>query len=352
MKIKAASAATGLTERTIRFYTEKGLLSPQTEERNGRYFHDYGEEDLLSLRNSAILRRAGFSIEEILTMRQEPERIPEIVCRRKQTICRETECLAVLSQALEAIEDDCPTDAWKLAECLEAAGKKLPEPDFSRFDPESQAEKDEAYAIFKGRRLLREQRQERLRPVKRAAVILALVCGVFLGAFFLSGLPKRISISAPCCAFSLSGDGVIAETELVVEGNLYRQWFSTPSFQGTIQVEGWSDPKAETVDLVFDQGLSGSALLVYSSIVQEQGEAVPKLDSSASVWLAADGAYVVLQWFVPVEKGGTKQPTDLVLCAPATSRAEGVAVLDTAGITEVLRQYPAYEGTSAAPLPD
>ena len=87
------------------------------------------------------------------------------------------------------------------------------------------------------------------------------------------------------------------------------------------------------------------------SIVQEQGEAVPKLDSSASVWLAADGAYVVLQWFVPVEKGGTKQPTDLVLCAPATSRAEGVAVLDTAGITEVLRQYPAYEGTSAAPLP-
>ena len=28
MKIKAASAATGLTERTIRFYTERGLLSP------------------------------------------------------------------------------------------------------------------------------------------------------------------------------------------------------------------------------------------------------------------------------------------------------------------------------------
>ena len=130
----------------------------------------------------------------------------------------------MLSQALEAIEGDCPTDAWKLAECLRRPERSCRNRIFSRFDPESQAEKDEAYAIFKGRRLLREQRQRAAASGETGGSNIGPCMRSLFGARFSCPTPKEeFQSPIPCCAFSLSGDGVIAETELVVEGNLYRQ---------------------------------------------------------------------------------------------------------------------------------
>ena len=65
MKIKEASIQTGLTERTIRFYQQKELLSPASYRQNGKNFYDYSPEDIVRLNRLALLRRAGFSVEEI-----------------------------------------------------------------------------------------------------------------------------------------------------------------------------------------------------------------------------------------------------------------------------------------------
>ena len=62
MKISEVCTRTGLTDRAIRFYLEKGLLEKTAEYINGRNCREYTEEDVQQLNRISALRRAGFSI--------------------------------------------------------------------------------------------------------------------------------------------------------------------------------------------------------------------------------------------------------------------------------------------------
>ena len=81
MKIREVMNQTGLTEKTIRFYVEKGLVSPAGYESNGREYREYSPDDVRQLQQVADLRRAYFSIGDILLMKESPERIPEVLDR-------------------------------------------------------------------------------------------------------------------------------------------------------------------------------------------------------------------------------------------------------------------------------
>ena len=51
MKIKAVCEATGLTDRTVRYYIEEGLLSPKyTENYLGRKNYDFSQQDIKNLK--------------------------------------------------------------------------------------------------------------------------------------------------------------------------------------------------------------------------------------------------------------------------------------------------------------
>ncbi len=66
MKIKEITLQTGLTDKAIRLYIENGLVSPVIEEAyNGRKKIDFSQADADRLKNIAILRKAGFSINDI-----------------------------------------------------------------------------------------------------------------------------------------------------------------------------------------------------------------------------------------------------------------------------------------------
>ena len=62
MKMREVCARTGLTDRTVRYWTEQGLLNPFREEQNGRLYFRFTEEDVAALERIALLRQAGFSI--------------------------------------------------------------------------------------------------------------------------------------------------------------------------------------------------------------------------------------------------------------------------------------------------
>ncbi|MBQ8577183.1 MAG: MerR family transcriptional regulator, partial [Clostridia bacterium] len=68
MHIKEAAALCGLTEKAIRLYEEKGLITPTLTEKNGRMFRDYDENTVAALKTVAALRRAFFSLEQIAEM--------------------------------------------------------------------------------------------------------------------------------------------------------------------------------------------------------------------------------------------------------------------------------------------
>ncbi len=79
MKIKAVCEATGLTDRTVRYYIEEELISPAyTENYLGRKTFDFSESDIQRLNDIAVLRKFGFSIAEIKEMLLNPNRIGQI----------------------------------------------------------------------------------------------------------------------------------------------------------------------------------------------------------------------------------------------------------------------------------
>ncbi len=109
MKIKAVCEVTKLTDRTIRFYIEEGLVSPKfTENYMGRRTFDFTEEDVKDIQDIAILRKYGFSITEIREMKKTPEKIFEITkeleLRKQESVNEETELLEKLSQATNGDE--------------------------------------------------------------------------------------------------------------------------------------------------------------------------------------------------------------------------------------------------------
>ena len=69
MRIKAVCEASGLTDRTVRYYIEEELISPvYTENYLGRKTFDFSESDIQKLNDIAVLRKFGFSIAEIKEM--------------------------------------------------------------------------------------------------------------------------------------------------------------------------------------------------------------------------------------------------------------------------------------------
>lgn len=90
MKIKAVCEKTGLTDRTIRYYIEEGLITPSfTENYLGRKSFVFSSDDISKLCDIAILRNYGFSIAEINKLISTPENSPEIIKAVKERISNE-----------------------------------------------------------------------------------------------------------------------------------------------------------------------------------------------------------------------------------------------------------------------
>lgn len=66
MKINEVEALVGITKKNIRFYEEKGLLSPGRNSENG--YRNYGEAEVAVLQRVKLLRKLGVPIEEIRRM--------------------------------------------------------------------------------------------------------------------------------------------------------------------------------------------------------------------------------------------------------------------------------------------
>ena len=211
MKIKEVCGRTGLTERTVRFYVEKGLAFPRAEERNGREYREYSEENLCELETAANLRRLGFSLEEIKRMMDDPQCIKEVVqeygARTKAEAAQKLKVLETVGKMdLSRIRN-----VRQLSQHLEAVSQGMPlpqadvRPNFGRTDEESKDEKEASYQEF----LMRQERQYRLGKgiVFTLAIlnILASAGSMVLDFSFrtLFSLGVQIALSiALCCGVS------------------------------------------------------------------------------------------------------------------------------------------------------
>jgi DNA-binding transcriptional MerR regulator len=177
MKMKEVCSRTHLTERTIRYYSEEGLINPPSYEMNGRTYFDFTEEDIRCLNYIAVLRKTGFSIEQINEMQKKPDRIKDTVLTLLEELEKQRAEADRSISALGVVKSDKLTDIGALAAILQGSAeeKELPaadlEPDFGRFDIQSREEKHRAYEEFLS---------HRGRRVKRNRTIGLSACGIAL----------------------------------------------------------------------------------------------------------------------------------------------------------------------------
>lgn len=135
MKIKTVCQQTGLSDRTVRYYIEEGLISPRyTENYLGRKTFDFSPEEVKGLQDIAVLRKFGFSIEDIRRMMLNPWESIAVISEVRQ---RKQELIAENTVALEAL---CRLDGNKvytvaeLAEDLAAPAMDNPLPPEDRLE--------------------------------------------------------------------------------------------------------------------------------------------------------------------------------------------------------------------------
>ena len=140
MKMKEICQKTGLTERAVRFYIERKLISPNSYEQRERTYYEFTDEHLSQLRNIALLRRCGFSIDAIAEMNVSPEHIPALIRALWEETKSQSDELSTRLEILGNLSRATAISLTDLARQLqrEYSVRALPDlttsPDFGRFD--------------------------------------------------------------------------------------------------------------------------------------------------------------------------------------------------------------------------
>ncbi len=175
MKMKQVCGQTGLTERTVRFYVEKELCSPETRWIDGRKYFDFSPENVEELRQAAQLRKAYFSIQAIQDMRRQPEQIPEILKTYRQGLAADAAHKQSILDVMDRMDVDRMNSLSQLVSCLEkvSSSLSLPQvdlsPDFGKLDGLSREEKEQAYEDY-------QRRQQR--DAKIGKIVVAIIAGM------------------------------------------------------------------------------------------------------------------------------------------------------------------------------
>ncbi len=199
MKMKEVCDKTGLTERAVRFYVAKGLVSPEMVVRNDREYREYSREDVQALRDISDLRKLSFSIEEILTMQRSPEQIAQVLSVRRAALREEAREREAILSSLSRMDGGSVRSVHQLAEQFRSVSASLPNPDialhFDRLEDLEAEEKEKAYQAFLERQRRLSERGEKLVIGVIAAQVVSIVLTLFTGSFSLLGA----GLTVACC---------------------------------------------------------------------------------------------------------------------------------------------------------
>jgi len=198
MKIKEAARETGLTEKAIRFYEAKRLVTPEMREQNGRVFREYTEENLRTLTVIACLRRAFFSVEQIRAVLYGEEPLSRIFTEYRDALLSDYDTMTPLVDRIAQTDADALRSAADVVaavsppdSCTEAAPVPR-ELRFRRHEDLPEAEKEAAYRAFLARQARRDRRDAVLsffgRGLKKCAAIAGVLAVLVLLAVILDNV--------------------------------------------------------------------------------------------------------------------------------------------------------------------
>ena len=120
MKMKEVCARSGLTERAVRLYCERGLVHPEKRWERGREYLDFSDHNLRELTIVSELRRAEFTLDEIAMMLDEPEKCGDVLAGWRGRITEQNQRLESAKDKLAELSAHESLSAERLAELLGA----------------------------------------------------------------------------------------------------------------------------------------------------------------------------------------------------------------------------------------
>lgn len=118
-KMKEVCEATGLTEKTVRFYVEQKLVEPKVE--RGLHYRSYSfsDGDIQRLLDISALRSADFSVTEIRRMLENPNSIPGMIAEKETFLSQKITTMEASRRALENLTIHERTDLSQVADAIE-----------------------------------------------------------------------------------------------------------------------------------------------------------------------------------------------------------------------------------------
>ncbi|OLU44289.1 hypothetical protein BO223_08950 [Faecalibaculum rodentium] len=98
MNIKEFSRFTGVTEKTLRYFEKTGLINPKRNQSNG--YREYSEIDLYSMQQIVLLRKLGFSLNEIQKILSSSDDLPKSLLQQHELTQKQIMNLRVLDDVL------------------------------------------------------------------------------------------------------------------------------------------------------------------------------------------------------------------------------------------------------------
>lgn len=140
MRIKEAAIQLNVSQKTIRYYEERGMITPKTEVKCGRKFRDYDNDTMKILHTIVTLRKCQFTIEDIQTILTHPDHIQEICNRYRKQLIRQIGIETGICKLLEQLNyeeisgTDTLTDAINQKRREMLKNELYQDIDFKRFD--------------------------------------------------------------------------------------------------------------------------------------------------------------------------------------------------------------------------
>ena len=120
MKMKEICARSGLTERAVRLYCERGLVHPDKHWDRGREYLEFSDHNLRELTVVSELRRAEFTLEEIALMLEKPETCGDVLAGWRGRVAEQNQRLSTAKDKLAELSSNDHLSAERLAELLGA----------------------------------------------------------------------------------------------------------------------------------------------------------------------------------------------------------------------------------------
>lgn len=171
MRINKVEELVGITKKNIRFYEEKGLLTPERNTENG--YREYSEKDVVALQKIKLFRQLSIPIDEILKLQQGYLTLED--CMRRHII------------ALEREEENIKQKK-SVCKQLESSGEQLVNMDTDKYLLLMQEMEKEGVRFMN----VKHVDKRRKAPIIAAAVMILLMCftiGILVWAAKVDPIP-------------------------------------------------------------------------------------------------------------------------------------------------------------------